>query len=68
MKKETFKKLDSFIVTLFSTMAMFIFFASFWVVLEEVIYGEAQNHIVDNIVCIPVIYSFYCNVKHTLNK
>lgn len=68
MKRETFKSIDNFMMTLFFTMATFVVFASFWVVLEEVIYGEAQNRIVDNIVCIPIIYSFYCNVKHILNK
>ena len=47
---------------------LFLVFAEFWIVLEQLIYGQETPRIVDEIISIPILFYFYYNVKNFLEK
>ena len=53
-------------VALLITSALFLAFSVIWMGLEMLFYGEVQHRIVDDIMSIFIIISFYYNVVHTL--
>ena len=53
-------------VALLITSVLFLAFSTIWMGLEMLFYGEVQHRIVDDIMSIFIIISFYYNVVHTL--
>ena len=53
-------------VALLVTSVLFLAFSAIWMGLEMLFYGEVQHRIVDDIISIFIIISFYRNVVHTL--
>ena len=53
-------------VALLVTSVLFLAFLAIWMGLEMLFYGEVQHRIVDDIISVFIIISFYRNVVHTL--
>lgn len=53
-------------VALLVTSVLFLAFSAIWMGLEMIFYGEVQHRIVDDIISVFIIISFYRNVVHTL--
>ena len=53
-------------VALLVTSVLFLAFSAIWMGLEMLFYGEVQHRIVDDIISVFIIISFYRNVVHTL--
>ena len=53
-------------VALLVTSVLFLAFSAIWMGLEMIFYGEVQHRIVDDIISIFIIISFFSNVVHTL--
>ena len=53
-------------VALLVTSVLFLAFSAIWMGLEMLFYGEVQHRIVDDIISIFIIISFYRIVIHTL--
>ena len=53
-------------VALLVTSVLFLAFSAIWMGLEMLFYGEVQHRIVDDIISVFIIISFYRNVVHVL--
>ena len=53
-------------VALLVTSVLFLAFSAIWMGLEMLFYGEVQHRIIDDIISVFIIISFYRNVVHTL--
>ena len=53
-------------VALLVTSVLFLAFSAIWMGLEMLFYSEVQHRIVDDIISVFIIISFYRNVVHTL--
>lgn len=53
-------------VALLVTSVLFLAFLAIWMGLEMLFYGEVQHRIVDDIISVFIIISFYRNVVHVL--
>ena len=53
-------------VALLVTSVLFLAFSAIWMGLEMLFYGEVQHRIVDDIISVFIIISFYRNVVHIL--
>lgn len=49
------------------TLGLMLLLMALWQGLELIFYGEIQHRIVDDIISLPIMYSFYLNVKHWLD-
>ena len=59
---------DKIIKSVCYTLCLFIVFCITWSFLEILLYGCVQNRLVDNIISVPIIVSFYLNVKYYICK
>lgn len=59
---------DNTISAILITGLLFLAFSAIWMELEILCYGAVRQDIVDDIISIIVMYSFYCNVRNVLNR
>ncbi len=61
-------KMDDFFWTLIITCIMALILCDIWEWLEKMIYGGIENRIVDTIIMIPIIISFWFNAKYLVRS
>lgn len=57
-------KVANFVWTVIITALMSLALCDVWAWLEKMIYGVAENRVVDNIIMLPIMVSFWFNAKY----